>query len=111
MAFYADRVVEDASEETPSRYFVTVAAPHGDALRELGQRGLDLFVPTAVATADAATIDGHLDFDAIRSLADDGYTVTVHGVLEPVPLEIAESLTSWAADQGIEMPGVEEFDR
>jgi hypothetical protein len=100
-------------DEEPSgrRYFVTVSVADRNAMRELAHRGLDLFTPTVVATADAVVIDGHLGVDQITDLVDTGHTVTIHGAVEPPPLEIADSVESWAAAQGIELPGIAEYDR
>lgn len=101
------------ADEAPSgrRYFVTVSAVSRNAMRALAQRGLDLFAPTAVTTEDATVIDGHLDITEITDLVDNGHTVTIHGVVEPPPLELADSVESWAADQGIELLGIAEYDR
>ncbi|WP_378740936.1 M14 family zinc carboxypeptidase [Nocardia brasiliensis] len=78
------------------RYFVQVSAASPDAMRVLSGRGLDLFRATVAATEDAVTIGGYLSAEEIAGLAEDGYTVTVHPVTEPPPLEIAPPM-DWTA--------------
>ena len=63
----------------PTRFFVTVLAKSKHDLMNLRAYELDLFQPTAKATAeDEFAIDGLLTLEQIGRLVQDGYRVLVN---------------------------------
>jgi hypothetical protein len=97
-------------EDQERRYFVTVAAEGRPGLRALAGRGLDLFSATARIEGGSASVEGHLRVGEIVELVESGHTVTIYGSVDEQPLELADSIATWAESQGIEFPGIVEFE-